>query len=73
MSANIFYFGGAGLMLVLMPFVPQIIRLRILLLRKIHLFRLANWHERHRDRLIPAGRAFMVVIAAILMTIGLIR
>jgi hypothetical protein len=71
MSANIFYFGGAGILLVLLPFVPRIISLRILALRKIHLFRLADWHERHRERLIPAGRAVMLAIAVALFVIGL--
>jgi hypothetical protein len=55
----------------LIPLAPKLLQLRISILRKIHLIRLANWHERHSKALVLAMRLIWVAIILLLLWIAL--
>jgi hypothetical protein len=54
----------------LIPLAPKFLRLRIFVLRKIHLKWLADFHERNFKVLVGAMRSIMVVIIAVLLWIA---
>lgn len=51
------------------PLLPRIIQLRVWVMRKLHLLRLADWHERNMAVLV---KVFRVILAAILLVLLLL-
>ena len=51
----------------LIPLAPKMLRLRILVLKKVHLVWLASFHERNFKVLVTAMRSIMVVIIVVLL------
>lgn len=66
MPTQLFLFCATGLILLLLPLVPRILNLRIAVLRALHLYAFADWHQRHYDFLVPALRVLFVFVAAAL-------
>ncbi len=46
---------------VCIPLLPRLIRLRVWILRKVHLFKLADWHERNMATLVTVFRGILAV------------
>ncbi len=61
----------AALFVLLTPIVPQMLNLRIRVLRWMHLYALADWHERNIRVLVPVVRIILVVFALVLMAVGM--
>jgi hypothetical protein len=65
MTRSYVFYGLAVLLGVLIPLVPQLVRLRITVLRKLHLTRLADFHERHLGGLTWFIRGILAVAAIV--------
>ena len=60
---------------VCIPFLPKIIQARVWILRKVHLFSLADWHERNSVVLVRVLRvifAAVILVVLLLLTVGII-
>ena len=66
MTKQAYYLIVAAILLVLIPLVPQLLRIRIALLRKIRWTWLADLNERNFGGFVIASRIIMLVIAAVL-------
>lgn len=53
------------------PIAPKMLRLRVFVLRKVHLNWLANFHEKNSRGLVVAMRSIMVMIIVVLLWIAL--
>ena len=60
----------AIVVLILIPFAPQLMRLRIRMLRRLHLNWAANLLESHFPIWVVWTRTFLFVIAAFLLYVG---
>ncbi len=69
--SNWILFGFAALCLILVPFTPALVRLRIRFFRWIHWDWAVNVLERYFERWVLLFRAILLVIAAVLIYIGL--
>jgi len=47
--------------------LPKLIQARVWVLRKVHLFRLADWHERNQFVIVKVGRIVLAVIILVLL------
>ncbi|MDH3892717.1 MAG: hypothetical protein OEV49_16770 [candidate division Zixibacteria bacterium] len=56
---------------VLIPIAPKMLKFRILVLKKLHLIWLADFHERNFKVLVVAMRSIMVAIIVVLLWIAL--
>ena len=54
---------------VCIPLLPKLIQARVWILRKVHLFRLADWHERNRTVLVTV---FRVIFSAVILVLLLL-
>ena len=61
----------AVIFVIMIPIVPQMIRLRIWLLRKLRLRWLAEFHEKHFRGFTIALRVILAVFAVLLLTQGI--
>ncbi|MDX9858746.1 MAG: hypothetical protein RBT76_13225 [candidate division Zixibacteria bacterium] len=61
------------LILALVPVVPNILNLRIRVLRFLRWNSLADWHERHVAGLIVGVRITLAIVGLIVLTIGLLQ
>lgn len=59
----------AGIMLVLTPFVPKFVRIRIKFLHWLKWDKIADWHERNTPILVPVVQVFLVFLAITLVII----
>ncbi len=68
------YIIGAFVLAVLIPFLPKLIQARVWIMRRAHLFRLADWHERNRVVLVRVLRAILAVaiLVLLLLAVGII-
>ena len=66
------YIIAAGILGIILALLPRLIQLRVLILRKLHLFRLADWHERNIAALVTVFRSILAVgiLALLLLAIG---
>lgn len=70
MSKPYIFFGLAVIMGLLIPLVPRMIRVRIAVLRKLHLNWFADFHERHLEGLTWFVRALLAILAVLLVWIA---
>jgi len=54
--------------------LPKLVQARVWALRKMHLFKLADWHERNKSVIVKVVRIVLVVIILVLLllTMGVI-
>jgi len=64
------FFAIGVLFLVLIPFVPQLVRLRIRILRWLHWNWAVNLLERHFQGWVSFFRIFLFVLAIVMLAIG---
>lgn len=69
MSLQTVYIIVACILAVCIPLLPKIIQARVWGLRKLHLYGLADWHERNRVILV---KVFRVVFAATILVLVLL-
>jgi hypothetical protein len=67
---NWLFFVIALVFLVLMAFMPNVIRLRIMILRWLHWNRLADMKENHFLTLVLIGRIVLIVAAVVCLYFG---
>ena len=70
MTAPTLFYLGAALLLILIPFAPGMMRLRIKLLRWLRWNCLADFHQRHFKGIVLAARIIMLVFAVTLTIFG---
>lgn len=70
MSERIYYLAVAIIMIVCLPLVPNLLRLRIIILRWLRLKWFADFHARHFDRFVLVVRIIMVPIIIFLIVRG---
>jgi hypothetical protein len=58
--------GLAVLLLLLTPIVPRMLQLRIVVLRKLHFRRMAEFHESNKELLTKVHRALFFLLATVL-------
>ena len=59
----------ACILAVCIPLLPKLVQARVWGLRKLHLFRLADWHERN---LVVLVKVFRVIFAAVILVLLLL-
>jgi hypothetical protein len=69
MEKQTVYIIVACILAVCFPLLPKIIQIRVWILRKIHLFRLADWVERNAAILV---KVFQVIFAAAILVLLLL-
>ena len=70
MGLEIVYITVACILAVCIPLMPRLIQLRVWGLRKIHLFRLADWHERNQVVLVKVFRVILAAVMVLLLSLG---
>jgi hypothetical protein len=70
MEKQVYYLIIAGIITAMIPLVPQIIKFRILVLRKLHINWLANSHETHFPVWVTVIRVILGVIATLMAIVG---
>jgi hypothetical protein len=73
MNEEIYYLILAALMLALIPIVPQMIRLRIAVLRVLHWNWLADVHEKDFGGWVAVVRIIMAAIALVMIVLVVVR
>lgn len=71
MTEKVFFISAAFIMAVLIIIVPQMMSLRIRVLRWIHWNRLADWHQRNFKKLVVVVRIMIAAIIAILIILAI--
>jgi hypothetical protein len=61
----------ACILAVIIPLLPKLVQLRVWILRKVHLFRLADWLELNSVRLVTISRVVLTVAIVILLLLTL--
>ena len=57
----------ACILAVCILFLPKLVQARVWTLRKMHLFKLADWHERNQIVIVKAGRILFAVVILVLL------
>jgi len=57
----------ACILAVLFFFMPKLIQIRVWVLRKIHLYKLADWIERNSVVIVKWARVFLAIVILILL------
>ena len=57
----------ACILAVIIPLLPKLIRVRVWVLRKMHLFKLADWHERNLVVIVQVVRTVLAVLILVLL------
>ncbi len=72
MGEQFVYITGACILAVIIAFLPKLIQVRVWVLRRVHLFRLADWHERNIATIVTVLRAILTVLilALLLLMMG---
>ena len=47
--------------------LPKLVQARVWALRKMHLFKLADWHERNQSVIVQVARIVLVVLILVLL------
>jgi hypothetical protein len=71
MLQSVALFTLAVVLLGLLPIVPRIVAFRTGVLRWLHMYRFANWHERHAPAIVIVVRSIFVVLAIYLLVLVL--
>jgi hypothetical protein len=73
MGKQTVYIIVACILAVCIPLLPKLVQARVWALRKVHLFRLADWHERNRVVLVILFRVIFaaVILVLLLLTVGI--
>ena len=71
MDKNTYFLIVAGIIALIIPIVPKVLQLRILVLRKLRLKSLADWHERGSAGIILTARIILAALAIYLAIYGL--
>lgn len=73
MERQTVYIIVACILAVCIPLLPKLVQVRVWGLRKAHLFKLANWHERNRVVLVKVFRVIFaaVILVLLLLTVGI--
>lgn len=58
---------GACILAVIIPLLPKLIQARVWVLRKVHLFKLADWHERNQVVIVKVVRTVLGVLILVLL------
>ena len=74
MADQTVYIIFACILAVCIPFLPKLVQARVWILRKVHLVRLADWHERNRVVIVRVFRVIFaaVILVLLLLTVGII-
>ena len=70
MEKNIVYLVLAALIVFIIPIVPQMVRVRIAVLRFLKLNVFADFHERFYNGLVMVVRIFLAVLAIVLLILA---
>lgn len=64
-----------GILAVCIILLPKLVQARVWVLRKMHLFKLADWHERNQSVIVNVVRIVLAVIILVLLllTVGVIE
>lgn len=57
----------AFILAVCIPLLPIFVKIRVWVLRKMHLFKLADWHERNQVKIVKVVRIIFVAVILILL------
>ena len=71
MTKQMYFLILAAVMLVLIPIVPNMLRLRVAIFRKFHWTWLADLHERNMGAFVMAVRIILLAMAVLLVVIAL--
>ncbi len=71
MGEQIAYITAGCILAVIISLLPKLIQARVWVLRKVHLFRLADWHERNNAALVTVFRSILAIgiLVLLLLTI----
>ena len=74
MEKQIVFIIVACILAVCIPLLPKLVQARVWTLRKLHLFRLADWHERNIVVLVTMFRVIFaaVILVLLLLAMGII-
>lgn len=70
MTEQAWYVILAALIAATIPLVPKMVKLRIAVLRKLHLNALANWHEKYADGIAIWARLVMAGVVIVLLALA---
>lgn len=57
----------ACILAVFIPFLPKLVQARVWVLRKMHLFKLADWHEQNQVVIVKVVRIIFAVLILVLL------
>ena len=57
----------ACILAICIPLLPKFVQARVWVLRKMHLFKLADWHERNQIFIVKVVRTVFAVIILVLL------
>ena len=55
------YIASACILAIIISLLPKLIQARIWVLRRVHLFKLADWHERNSAAVVTVFRSILAV------------
>ena len=70
METQTVYIIIACILAVCIPLLPKLIQARVWILRKVHLFRLADWFERNSAILVKVFRVIFAVAVLVLLLLA---
>ena len=62
----------ACILAVLIPILPKLVQARVWALRKMHLFKLADWHERNLVVIVKMVRIVFAVVILVLLLLTVV-
>ena len=71
MGEQILFIAAACILAVIMFLLPKLIRARVWVLRKVRLFRLADWHERNSAALVTVLRSVLTIVILVLLLVAI--
>ena len=57
----------ACILVICIPLLPIFVKMRVWVLRKMHLFKLADWHERNQVEIVKVVRIIFVAVILVLL------
>jgi hypothetical protein len=71
MEEHTAYIIAACILVVFVPLLPKLVQARVWVLRKVHLFRLADWHERNIAFLVTTFRVTLAAVILVLLLLAI--
>ena len=71
MGKQTVYIVVACILAVCIPLLPKLVQARVWTLRKLHLFRLADWHERNIVVLVTMFRVIFAAVTLVLLLLAM--